>query len=146
MNTFKKTGGFTLVELIIVIAILAILSSVAVAGYSTYIKRANDSAVEAELGNIATAAVLANAESGEISGIKVEMKDNTWTVTITAAKFDAEDFDDLFLATISGAKRTDTDGDTNGRVYELTSKANYAASKDYTGGVANWTNNEWKNS
>ena len=33
--------GFTLVELIIVIAILAILSGVAVAGYSSYIKKAN---------------------------------------------------------------------------------------------------------
>ena len=36
--------GFTLVELIIVIAILAILSSVAVVGYSAYIKKANQSA------------------------------------------------------------------------------------------------------
>ena len=36
--------GFTLVELIIVIAILAILSGVAVAGYSSYIKKANKAA------------------------------------------------------------------------------------------------------
>lgn len=36
--------GFTLVELIIVIAILAILSSVAVVGYSAYIKKANKAA------------------------------------------------------------------------------------------------------
>ena len=36
--------GFTLVELIIVIAILAILSSVAVVGYSAYIKKANQQA------------------------------------------------------------------------------------------------------
>ena len=41
--------GFTLVELIIVIAILAILSSVAVAGYSSYIKKANKAADEALL-------------------------------------------------------------------------------------------------
>ena len=41
--------GFTLVELIIVIAILAILSSVAVVGYSSYIKKANKAADEALL-------------------------------------------------------------------------------------------------
>ena len=39
--------GFTLVELIIVIAILAILSGVAVAGYSAYVTKANKAADEA---------------------------------------------------------------------------------------------------
>ena len=46
--------GFTLVELIIVIAILAILSSVAVVGYSSYIKKANmqaDRTLAAEVEN-----------------------------------------------------------------------------------------------
>ena len=46
--------GFTLVELIIVIAILAILSSVAVVGYSSYIKKANmqaDMTLAAEIEN-----------------------------------------------------------------------------------------------
>ena len=46
--------GFTLVELIIVIAILAILSSVAVVDYSSYIKKANmqaDMTLAAEIEN-----------------------------------------------------------------------------------------------
>ena len=46
--------GFTLVELIIVIAILAILSSVAVVGYSSYVKKANmqaDKTLVADLKN-----------------------------------------------------------------------------------------------
>ena len=46
--------GFTLVELIIVIAILAILSSVAVVGYSSYVKKANmqaDQTLAAEIKN-----------------------------------------------------------------------------------------------
>ena len=71
MNTMKKNGGFTLVELIIVIAILAILSTGAIAGYSAYIQSANDTAVEAVLSDIQTSAVLANAAAGAIDSIDV---------------------------------------------------------------------------
>ena len=52
--------GFTLVELIIVIAILAILSGVAVAGYSTYIKKANISADKTMVAGIVNIVTLAN--------------------------------------------------------------------------------------
>ena len=51
--------GFTLVELIIVIAILAILSGVAVAGYSSYIKKANMQADRTLVSEIENALLLA---------------------------------------------------------------------------------------
>ena len=41
MSLLKKNGGFTLVELIVVIAILAILAGVAVPAYSGYVEKAN---------------------------------------------------------------------------------------------------------
>lgn len=44
-----KTKGFTLVELLVVIAILAILATVSVVGYTTYIKNANESLVLQEM-------------------------------------------------------------------------------------------------
>ncbi len=53
----KGNLGFTLVELIIVIAILAILSTGAIAGYSVYVEKANkaaDQAMVAEIKNVLT--------------------------------------------------------------------------------------------
>lgn len=49
-NTKK---GFTLVELLVVIAILAILASVAVVGYTAFVDKAKDSKAESELHQIA---------------------------------------------------------------------------------------------
>ena len=51
--------GFTLVELIIVIAILAILSTGAIAGYSAYVERANMAADKALVAEVANALLLA---------------------------------------------------------------------------------------
>ena len=51
--------GFTLVELIIVIAILAILAGVAVVGYSAYIEKANQQADQTMIAEIENALMLA---------------------------------------------------------------------------------------
>ena len=128
MNTVKKTGGFTLVELIIVIAILAILSSVAVAGYSSYITKANDSAVNTELSNILSAVNLANAKYGEVTSIEVtaETANNVTTVTIevVGAAKDAEFGTDVVAAL--NATQT-VDGATTGSwTFTYVSKANWA--------------------
>ena len=130
MNTFKKTGGFTLVELIIVIAILAILSSVAVAGYSSYITKANNSAVETWANNVETHATLANAKAGAITSVTYTYADGSVTVTIKAANFHA-DFDDDFTAAFTGITLTGykEDGTTSAteisdiKVYEFTTTA-----------------------
>ena len=81
MNMFKSNGGFTLVELIVVIAILAILAGAAIPAYSGYIARANDSTVLAELEAVETAAFAAAALKGE-TPVKI---------VINAAAIDATD-------------------------------------------------------
>ena len=61
--------GFTLVELIIVIAILAILSTGAIAGYSAYVEKANktaDQALISEIKNVLLMAYYADTNVGDM--------------------------------------------------------------------------------
>ena len=74
MNMMKKTGGFTLVELIVVIAILAILAAVAVPAYAGYITKANEAADYTWLDSAKTAIAFAVAETdpaAQVTGAEI---------------------------------------------------------------------------
>lgn len=58
----KSEKGFTLVELMIVIIILAVLTGIAVPSYMALRNRARESATESEMKNIATALELHQAD------------------------------------------------------------------------------------
>ena len=73
MNRNKK--GFTLVEMLVVIAIVAILSTVAVVGYTTFVEKANESNAEAEAHPVE---VLINAAL--LTNNVVKLKDDIWVV------------------------------------------------------------------
>ena len=58
-----KTKGFTLVELLVVIAILAILATVSVVGYTQYINNASVAVVREDLSQIRTSLMAADADT-----------------------------------------------------------------------------------
>jgi type II secretion system protein G len=63
-HLYRKEKGFTLVELMIVIIILAILTGIAVPSYMVLRNRAREVAAKAELTNIATALEMYMADLG----------------------------------------------------------------------------------
>ena len=129
MNMFKKNGGFTLVELIVVIAILAILAGVAIPLYSGYISRANDAACLSELTAIQTAAQAAcSLEGVDLEEIEIAA-DGTITVTPDSDVVDAEDVEDDFEALYTAPANLTT---------LLAKHSNYTANASVV-----WTEGEW---
>ncbi|MBR3845768.1 MAG: prepilin-type N-terminal cleavage/methylation domain-containing protein [Clostridia bacterium] len=69
MRNTKK--GFTLVELLVVIAILAVLATVSVVGYTSFINRANESTAQQELVQLRDYAIAVDMTSGvgDLNGV-----------------------------------------------------------------------------
>ena len=78
-NTQK---GFTLVELLVVIAILAILASVAVVGYTAFIERADKQAADTEVAQIEALLDAALLTDGKV---EIKKADNSYILITKAA-------------------------------------------------------------
>jgi len=71
MNRLNKDGGFTLVELMIVLVIVAILSAVAVPIYTSQVMKAKMSEADAALGTIRTELRVYYGENGDYPTVAV---------------------------------------------------------------------------
>lgn len=69
-----KNAGFTIVELLIVIVVIAILASITVVAYSGIQSRANDTAVQSDLRNISQQIEIYYAENGHYPRLLSEVE------------------------------------------------------------------------
>lgn len=60
---YKSAKGFTIVELLIVIVIIAILASITIVAYNGVQNRANDTAVQTDLRNLRTIMLVTSSET-----------------------------------------------------------------------------------
>lgn len=129
MKKFGSKSGFTLIELIVVIAILGILAGIAVPAYSGYIKKANEAADYTQLDAVKTAAVFAYTD-------KKVADDTTGTPDVNVTKITFTSATDS--ATVYTA--TDTAGTSvNIKDYCGTVTLKTASSATWEASTAKWT-------
>ena len=102
-QNYRAQQGFTLIELMIVVAIIGILAAIAIPAYQNYVQRANHAAAIAEL-SAAKVVVAENAFAGEAAPCTGPAGDAGGASDITCAGT-------LATGTLTNTSYTNADGD-----------------------------------
>ena len=98
LNKMKDQKGFTLIELMIVIAIIGILAAIAIPQFGAYRRRGYNSAVKADLKNLATTQEAYMTDKYTYTNVMAD---------VTAAEYGRFKTSDGVVITIPAANTTD---------------------------------------
>ncbi|EOB3550470.1 prepilin-type N-terminal cleavage/methylation domain-containing protein [Vibrio vulnificus] len=110
VNKAKKQQGFTLIELMIVVAIIGVLSAIAVPAYKNYVTKSEVASAVASLKSVITPAELYYQENGSFPANDTELAKvgiNSSSIQNGTLKF-ASSAITLEMSSPSGAKATIT--------------------------------------
>ena len=110
MKKFNNKKGFTIVELVIVIAVIGILAGVLIPTFSGIVQRANESKINQEMTNALKVVLAGNATSGALAnGTTFVMgeKDGTNYTATYYAKYNGNKFEKIL--NVSGNKDSNDD-------------------------------------
>ena len=68
----NKSKGFTIIELIVVIAIIAVLAAIVLVNVTSYINKGKDAAIKGNMAQMATQAATIYAETGSYSTLETQ--------------------------------------------------------------------------
>lgn len=123
----RMARGFTLIEMMVTVAIIGILTAVAVPAYSSYVVRARTTEAFTALGGIQPAAEQFWANNRTFSGFQVPASTANFSYTITAS-------DSAYVAKAVGANKM------AGVTYSIDQAGNRTTTVSAsTGPLAGWT-------
>ena len=98
MNMKRVQQGFTLIELMIVVAIIGILAAVAIPQYKDYTSKSKSASALTSLNSVKTAIALCAQEKGVLSGCAASMP--TWSATPLVSAVAVNDTTAAITATV----------------------------------------------
>jgi len=90
MKNIKNNFGFTIIELLVVVAIIGILAAIAIVNVARYIDRGKDAAAKGDLATLLTAAIAFYNEKGDFNGIAF---DSDYANALSSLKSDRMKYD-----------------------------------------------------
>lgn len=106
MNRLRALPGFTIVELLIVVVVIAILASISAVAYNGVTGRANDISVQTDLDNMSKTLLMSGIDTGTypydestLSAAKIRVSKNAYGSHLVAGGMQ---YNTLYCSTISG--------------------------------------------